>query len=175
MKKFASILKKDALLLEKINASLRSSFMDCFMPKLTYLGTFYAALIILILILVSPIKYKIQFALALAITMALTAAITQGIKRTVNRDRPYNVLLNLTVSKIGIDKYSFPSGHTSNAFALAVITFCFFPYVGTFALLLAILVGLSRMYLGVHYPTDVAIGFIIGTLSSLAIYFCFIV
>ncbi|ADL53484.1 phosphatase PAP2 family protein [Clostridium cellulovorans] len=175
MKKFASFLKKDALLLEKINASLRSPFMDWFMPKITYLGTFYASLIILCLILISTIEDKIPFSLTLVISMVLTSAVTQGVKRTVNRNRPYNVLLNLTVSKIGIDKYSFPSGHTSNAFALAVITFCFFPYIGVLALFLAILVALSRMYLGVHYPTDVAIGFIIGTLSSLIIYFCLIV
>ncbi|MCJ7688768.1 MAG: phosphatase PAP2 family protein [Clostridiaceae bacterium] len=69
-----------------------------------------------------------------------------------------------------MDKYSFPSGHTTGAFALAVIIALYFPMFGFITIPLACGVGISRMYIGVHYPTDVIMGIFIGTICSILTY-----
>ena len=66
--------------------------------------------------------------------------------------------------------YSFPSGHTTSSFSIAM---SFALHSVTFALLLiplAILVGISRMYLGLHYPTDVLFGGFLGSVTSIMIF-----
>lgn len=79
------------------------------------------------------------------------------------RTRPYHLLNNLITLTHQPHDYSFPSGHTTAAFAVAsILFFCFPKKYGTPALFLAILVGLSRIYLGVHFPSDVAAGAFIG-------------
>ncbi|MEQ8196949.1 MAG: phosphatase PAP2 family protein, partial [Clostridiaceae bacterium] len=67
--------------------------------------------------------------------------------------------------------YSFPSGHTGSSFAAAVIFFLTLPKkYGIPAMVLAFLIGLSRLYLGVHYPSDVISGAIIGTIIALTVH-----
>ncbi|WDC85721.1 phosphatase PAP2 family protein [Caloramator sp. mosi_1] len=66
--------------------------------------------------------------------------------------------------------YSFPSGHTTAAFSIFTTLAFFFPYLSVLFISLALLVGLSRIYLGVHYPTDVAAGILIGSLFSYLTY-----
>ena len=63
--------------------------------------------------------------------------------------------------------YSFPSGHTGSSFAAAFALYYYNKKEGILALILAALIGFSRMYLSVHYPTDVLAGFVLGGLSSL--------
>ena len=70
--------------------------------------------------------------------------------------------------------YSFPSGHTAASFAAAVILFLQLPKkYGIPALILAVLISFSRLYLGVHYPTDVLAGAVSGTLIALAVHWIF--
>ncbi|MEC8880451.1 MAG: phosphatase PAP2 family protein [Pseudomonadota bacterium] len=60
-------------------------------------------------------------------------------------------------------RFSFPSGHTAAAFVMATLLGIFYPVVATLALAFALLVGLSRVLLGVHYPSDIAAGALLGT------------
>ncbi|MFZ9887252.1 MAG: phosphatase PAP2 family protein [Myxococcota bacterium] len=62
------------------------------------------------------------------------------------------------------DRFSFPSGHTAAAFALAISMFGAIPSAAPLLVLMAILVGWGRMYLGVHYPVDVLGGVFVGVL-----------
>ena len=93
------------------------------------------------------------------------------IKRLAARTRPYEVIPEL---KILIEKekdLSFPSGHTGSAFAVATVLFCCLPQgYGIAALSFAFLMGLTRLYVGVHYPTDVLAGAVIGTLIGVLIF-----
>ena len=63
--------------------------------------------------------------------------------------------------------YSFPSGHTFASFAAAVSVFLYYKKAGTAAIILAFLIGFSRLYLFVHFPTDVLAGFVIGVMIAL--------
>lgn len=66
--------------------------------------------------------------------------------------------------------FSFPSGHTASSFAAAVVIFILCPKkAGVPVLVLAFLIMLSRLYVGVHYPTDVLAGMITGTLTAVLV------
>ncbi len=71
----------------------------------------------------------------------------------------------------GIDDYSFPSGHTSASFAAALAIFMWRKKEGIFAIVLAALIGISRLYLTVHYPSDVLVSLILGSIYGIAAYY----
>ncbi len=98
----------------------------------------------------------------------LTTLVTTGLKYGINRTRPYNEYPLLFHAKTHTGIYSFPSGHTSSAFSTATSLSLAYPkwYVIVPSYLYACGVGYSRMYLGVHYPSDVIAGAIIGSACS---------
>ena len=98
---------------------------------------------------------------------ALSAIITHGTKVIVQRERPFITYPDILKRTEG-GGYSFPSGHTSAAFYAATSISILFPkwYVIAPSLLWASAVGYSRMYQGVHYPTDVLAGAAVGAGSA---------
>jgi len=100
-------------------------------------------------------------------TVIISSAITGFLKIAVHRDRPFVTYPDLNHIKPE-DSYSFPSGHTSTAFALATSVTMAYPkwYVATPAYLWASSVAYSRMHFGVHYPSDVIAGALIGSGSA---------
>ena len=97
-----------------------------------------------------------------------SGAITLGMKYAFNRARPFVTYPLLIEKKSEAGSPSFPSGHTSSAFAAATSLSLMYPkwYVIAPSLLWASAVGYSRMELGVHYPSDVLAGAIIGAGSA---------
>ena len=96
------------------------------------------------------------------------------IKNVVSRIRPYEVIDGLTFLVNKPHDYSFPSAHTGSAFALAVVIFMVMDRkYGIIAIVIASLMGFSRLYVGVHYPSDVIGGIIIGTITSFTAVKCF--
>jgi membrane-associated phospholipid phosphatase len=107
-----------------------------------------------------------------AASLVLASLITEGLKITVNRTRPYVEYPDLIYKKATPKGASFPSGHTSTAFATATSLSLAFPkwYVIIPSYGYATAMAYSRMYLGVHYPSDVIIGAIIGFGSSFLVF-----
>ena len=91
------------------------------------------------------------------------------LKNLIARPRPWLDVAGLTYLVIEKDPSSFPSGHTCAAFAFAGGVWRGAPrrWMGWTALVLAVLMGLSRLYVGVHYPSDVLAGALVGALSAL--------
>lgn len=116
----------------------------------------------------STIKNK---GLVIGASVAVTLGITAGLKYATNRTRPYITYPNLD-NVVHEETPSFPSGHTSMSFATATSLSLAFPkwYVIAPSYLWAGAVGYSRMHLGVHYPTDVLGGAVVGAGSS---YLCY--
>ena len=100
--------------------------------------------------------------LATAVAALGTSYLVQKvIKPVARRKRPF-VGRDVVVVGIRPDDASFPSGHTASSFAAATALSSFYPKVGALVFALATLVGISRVHLGHHFPSDVAIGSVIG-------------
>ncbi len=89
------------------------------------------------------------------------------LKNGFKRNRPQAALKDFHSLVIPSDQFSFPSGHTSAAFMVATIAGFFMPLLMLPLLLWAVLVGFSRVVLGVHFPTDTLVGMVLGVSVSL--------
>ncbi|MDE3152313.1 MAG: phosphatase PAP2 family protein [Gemmatimonadota bacterium] len=94
--------------------------------------------------------------------------IVQIFKRTVGRPRPSRTL-PARAAVAEPDQFSFPSGHAAAAMSIAVVYAVLFPAVAAPVLVAAALVGLTRVFLGVHYPGDVAAGQLIAAATALLV------
>jgi membrane-associated phospholipid phosphatase len=112
-----------------------------------------------------------QKAIFIGETFVASAFVTYALKNIVKRDRPYVTYPEIENVEVE-SSYSFPSGHTSVAFATATSLSMAYPkwYVIAPSFLWAGAVGYSRLYLGVHYPTDVLAGAIVGSGSAFLCY-----
>jgi membrane-associated phospholipid phosphatase len=97
----------------------------------------------------------------------VSSIVTQSMKRIIKKDRPYVTYPSIIKRDVG-GSYSFPSGHTSAAFCTATSLSLLFPkwYVIAPSYLYAATVGYARMYQGVHYPSDVLVGALVGAGSA---------
>lgn len=113
-----------------------------------------------------------QNALYVASASAVNVLATLFLKKVIKRPRPFNGMVKIN-AVYQPSHYSFPSGHTSTAFTTATALSHAYPkwYVIAPAYLWAGSVSFSRLYLGVHYPTDVAAGALLGTGSALSMGF----
>jgi membrane-associated phospholipid phosphatase len=114
--------------------------------------------------LIKKDSLTLQDGIEIGVSIALTVAVSAGLKYAINRPRPYIEYPN--IDNIATENSpSFPSGHTSTAFSVATSVSLCYPkwYVIAPMYLWAGSVGYSRMHLGVHYPSDVFVGAIIGS------------
>ena len=84
----------------------------------------------------------------------------------VKRHRPYEALTGVKGCVVPIDRFSFPSGHTAAAFIMAVLLSHYFPVLSIPLYLWACGVSVSRIFLGVHYPSDIMAGVALGVASA---------
>jgi membrane-associated phospholipid phosphatase len=117
--------------------------------------------------LIKDDKVLIRNACVIFGSAALTSGITIILKYSINRDRPFVTYPDIT-KKSDAGSPSFPSGHTSSAFSTATSLSLAYPkwYIIVPSFAWAGTVGYSRMYLGVHYPSDVLAGAVIGAGSA---------
>ena len=163
----------DFRILDWIQANLKNPFFDTIMPLITALGDGGFIWIIISVILLSLKKTR-KYGFILMVALILCFLIGNlGIKPLVARTRPFNIN---TAFEILISKpkdFSFPSGHTMSSFAATIVLLYMDKKIGIIAFLLAFLIGFSRLYLYVHFSTDVLAGVIIGILIGiLAIMLC---
>lgn len=93
-----------------------------------------------------------------------------SLKNLIQRERPCWIDTNILLLIPNPTDYSFPSGHTLASFEAAIMILLHNKKWGIPAIVLAILISFSRMYLFVHFPTDILGGIIIGTMISIAVY-----
>ena len=160
----------DLPILDWIQANIANGFLDAVMPIITAFGNggiFWMACAAIMLIFPKTRKTGIAMAIALILGLIVCNFL---LKPLVNRPRPFKVqadmgvIIHLLIKEPG--PHSFPSGHTIASFEAGVAMLLGNKKLGIPAFLLAILIAFSRLYLYVHYPTDVIASIILGTLFA---------
>ena len=164
-----TILQLDQNILLFIQEYIRHDWMDWFWKGITHLGDAGIFWILLTIVLLIPKKTR-KAGLCMAIALILDLLITNCLlKNLVARTRPYDVanFTDLIVKKP--KDYSFPSGHTAASFAAVTALFMSRKkLLGAISCVIAILIAFSRMYLYVHFPTDIIGGIVVGVAAGVA-------
>ena len=161
----------DLPILEWIQANMQNGFLDFIMPIITIFGDagiFWIAWSVLLILF--PRTRKIGLGMGFALMMGLVLC-NMTLKPLVARVRPYDFQLSEFQKVIPLlieaqHDFSFPSGHTIASFEAAVVLLKNSKKMGIPAMILAVLIAFSRMYLYVHYPTDVIASIILGTILA---------
>lgn len=159
----------DLPVLEWIASNLHCAFLDTVMPLITVLGNAGIVWIVAAVLLMIFPKYR---KLGVCMGMALMLGVLVGnvlMKPGLARIRPFDYQLEHFGKTIELlisapKDYSFPSGHTLASFEAATVLMINNRKMGIPALILACLIAFSRLYLYVHYPTDVICGIVLGVL-----------
>ena len=172
---YTNILKPFDLKIISYIQSLENEYLTVFYKMITIIAdTYQSAIITILLVTFLYFKKHYRVALFLAITMTTCGLAMPLLKNIFSRERPNFYRL------IEISGYSFPSGHTTSAttmyLTLAIILLSIMKklnkyFVFSIAVLGIVIIGGSRIYLGVHYPTDVMAGICLG-ISIVSTVYC---
>lgn len=170
------ILEKDGQLLRWLMETFSHPVLDkimIFVSSLGNKGMIWIAIGILLLLFGVKNKKRRNSGLLVLLSLAVNfLACNVILKPLVDRTRPYYVL-EYTPLIPPVGDPSFPSGHTSASFAAATAIYCINKKWGIAAYLLAAVMGFSRLYLGVHFPTDVLFGAVVGMVAAKIVVYIF--
>lgn len=133
-------------------------------------GVFWYTLIVLL-----PVLFGVD-AISVSIQMAATGIagllVYKLLKRHTLRERPYQVTPAIRLGTAPLDRFSFPSGHTLHAVGFSTVALAHYPELAWILIPFTALIMASRVILGLHYPSDVAAGALLGwTIANLSSYF----
>lgn len=157
----------DFKILELIQRSLGSQFMDKLMPAVTSLGNAGIIWVFIGVVLLASKKSR-RIGATMLISLVLCLIIGNlALKPLVARLRPFAINEDIKLLIPPPQDFSFPSGHTMSSFAGATVLYKHYHKTGIAALIMAALISFSRLYLYVHFPSDVLVGLVIGVLLGL--------
>lgn len=157
----------DFQILDGIQAALKSPFMDTLMPLVTKLcdgGIFFVILTVILLVIPRTRRVGIAAAFALILNHVATNMV---IKNIVCRPRPCHLREVALLIEMP-HSYSFPSGHTSTSFAVSTAVFLHRKKLAIPLIVLSALIAFSRLYLYVHFPSDILGGIVVGLSCGIA-------
>ena len=161
------IQQTDFQILDWIQANLRTPWLDWLMPKITFLcenGWFWIVLTIMLLIWKRHRKCGWGMFTALILSLLIGNLL---LKHAVARPRPCWINTDIDMLVAIPKDFSFPSGHSMASFASATVLMTYDRRAGIPALILSALIAFSRLYLYVHFPTDVLVGTVLGIVMGL--------
>jgi undecaprenyl-diphosphatase len=150
-----------------INRHFDRKFLNFYFRYITHIGgATFSILTVLLAMFLFPQDWRIT-AVSSACALAISHIPVAIIKRLYPRQRPYLTLHETKVLQNPLKDHSFPSGHTTAVFSVIVPFLLSFPHLSFLLLPLAISVAFSRIYLGLHYPSDVLAGCLLGTIVGI--------
>ena len=162
-----ALMNLDGGFLLFLQESVRNPVLDKIMIFITSLGDKGMIWILATVLLLIPKKTRKAGMVSAVALLGSLLFNNMLIKNIVQRPRPYVTLEDLRIIIPRPSEYSFPSGHSSSSFAAAVSFYRLLPKkLGIPAIVLAGLIAFSRLYVGVHYPTDVLAGALMGIVLS---------
>lgn len=161
------LLDLDGKILLFTQEYLRNDWLNPIMVFITRLGDNGFIWIVLAAIFLCVKRYR-KTGTAMSVALLIGYVITNLIlKNLVMRVRPYEAITTLHSLIGAMGDSSFPSGHTTSAMAAGFVMYHSLPrYLGISGLILAVLISISRLYVGVHYPTDILVGMAIGIFAA---------
>ena len=162
-----TLLNLDGGFLLFLQESVRNPILDNLMIFITSLGNGGMIWIVATIALLIPKKTRKAGIMSAAALLGSLIINNNIVKNIVQRPRPFVTFTDLQIIIPTPSEFSFPSGHTSSSFAAAAVFYRHLPKkIGLPSVILAGMIGFSRLYVGVHYPTDVIAGVLMGILLS---------
>ena len=166
--KIVNIIDNNILFVVK--TYIQNKYLDFPMIIATNLGTLGILWIVMAVILILDKPHRLIGNIVI-LTLIISTIVGEGIiKHLVKRVRPCNHQNSVALLIEKPISYSFPSGHTLSSFAVAEVLSTYFAQYKLIFMAIAFLIALSRLYLYVHYPTDIIAGMVIGILCSKLIF-----
>ncbi|MBS4189935.1 phosphatase PAP2 family protein [Bacillus sp. FJAT-49705] len=172
MRKLHFLYDYECRLFNKVNRYFHKKWLNLFFRRITHIGGATVLITTLLLLMFILNGQSRMTAVSSAVALAISHLPVHIVKKMYPRKRPYMILANAHYPSNPLQDHSFPSGHTTAIFSVVIPFVLYIPILAFVLLPLAFIVGLSRIYLGLHYPSDVIAGGILGaSLGSL----CFLV
>jgi undecaprenyl-diphosphatase len=149
-----------------VNHKINHALLGMLFNRLTHLGGASATIIMTLSIWLFAPKTVSAVGMQAFIALAVSHIPVAASKKLYPRLRPYVVLPETITCKNPLKDHSFPSGHTTAIFSIVAPFVIAFNWLGFILIPVAMIIGMSRMYLGLHYPSDVAAGALIGCLTA---------
>lgn len=172
MRKIQSLYQFDCRVFQEINSHFDKRIMNLFFRTITQFGSALFVSVAAVLLVILTSNQTRLTAISSAVALALSHIPVQLVKKLYPRKRPYLQIEKTKFLPNPLKDHSFPSGHTTAVFSVIVPFLFQIPSLTAVLLPLGLCVAISRIYLGLHYPSDVLAGGILGAFfGSLSFYF----
>jgi undecaprenyl-diphosphatase len=156
----------DSQLCERLNVGLRRRALLAAMRAVSWLGNGIFWYALMLALLLADARGAALPVLHMAFVGAVCTSCYKMVKRSTVRSRPYQVNPLVSAGAAVLDRFSFPSGHTLHAIAFSLVAGSYYPGLWIVLAPFTLLTAVSRVALGLHYPSDVIAGGALGALIA---------